>query len=151
MVARFVFVYNRFGHDLQWSIYQAEWATDIIFKNDKILPDLYDQIVRTAICEVKCPDIYDFMGKRLSKNSKPDVSTRLQTFVEGTRIKHTLKSTSIKMYDKQDCVLRIETTTSDVSSFYSRRNAAHELISNVAPVGYQSVRPSIVWELWLKP
>ena len=47
-----------------------------------------------------------------------------QTLIEGTRIKHTLGKTSVKMYDKQDRVLRIETTTSDVSSFSCYRKVA---------------------------
>lgn len=121
VVGRFVAVHERFGHSLHWSIYQAERATDIVFRNDQILPALYEQIVRTAVLEIKCPDVYRFLGKRLTSRSAQEVSNRLQTLVEGTRIKHTLGSTSIKMYDKQDRVLRIETTTSDVSSFSCHR------------------------------
>lgn len=117
-VARqYVGVYELFGHELHWSIHQAEWATDIVFKNDRVLPELYDQIVRTAAVEIRCPDVYDFLGKRLTKRSGLDVSSRLQTLMQGRRIKHTLGSTSLKMYDKHDRVLRIETTTSNVSTF----------------------------------
>ena len=96
LAKRLVAVPARFGSSLHWSIYQAEWATDIVFKNDRLLPDLYGQIVRTAAVEV---------------------GSRLQTLVQGTRIKHSLGSTSLKMYDKAGRVLRIECTTSDVSSF----------------------------------
>jgi len=114
---RWVAVDKDFGHSLHWSIYQAEWATDIVFKNDKVLPDLYAQITRTAACEVGCADIYRFLGKRHTSRSKAEVSSRLQTLVQGTRIKHTLGATSLKMYDKAGSVLRIECTTSDVKSF----------------------------------
>jgi len=110
--------------EIKWSIYQVEWATDIVFKNERVLPSLYEEIVRTAVCEVKCPDVYRFLGKRLTQTSKEKAESRLQTLVQGTRIKHSLKSTSIKMYDKQDRVLRIETTTSDVSFFQCRRSVA---------------------------
>ena len=122
MVRQVIPAAAKFGQ-VQWSLYQAEWATDIVFKNDRVLPELYQEITRTAIHEVKCPDVYCFMGKRLTKRSK-EAESRLQTLIEGTRIKHTLGKTSVKMYDKQDRVLRIETTTSDVSSFYCYRKVA---------------------------
>ena len=117
LARRFVAVHDRFGASLHWSVYQAEWATDIVFKNDRLLPDLYAQIVRTAVVEVGCADIYRFLGKRPSARSAAEVSSRLQTLVQGTRIKHTVGSTSLKMYDKAGRVLRIECTTSDISSF----------------------------------
>ena len=116
LAARFVAVHDRWGQNLHWSIYQAEWATDIVFKSTRILPSLYQELVRTAAIEIKCADIYGFLGRRrLSAKSASQVSNRLQTLIEGTRIKHTLGKTSIKMYDKQARVLRIETTTNDVS------------------------------------
>jgi len=114
---RWVAVDRDFAHSLHWSIYQAKWATDIVFKNDKVLPDLYAQITRTAACEVGCADIYRFLGKRHTTRSKAEASSRLQTLVQGTRIKHTLGATNLKMYDKAGTVLRIECTTSDVKSF----------------------------------
>lgn len=117
LARRFVAVHDRFGPTLHWSVYQAEWATDIVFKNDRVLPDLYHQIVRTAAIEVGCDDIYRFLGKRPSGRNRAEVSSRLQTLVQGTRIKHTLGSTSLKMYDKAGRVLRLECTTSDISSF----------------------------------
>ncbi len=123
--SRFVAVHKRWGYRLHWSIFQAEWATDIVFKSNRILPGLFDELVRTAAVEIKCPDIYRFLGRRLTKKSAREVCSRLQTLIEGTRIKHTLGSTSIKMYDKQGCVLRIECTTSDVSFFKHHREVKH--------------------------
>lgn len=122
---RFVAVHQRWGHDLHWSIHQAEWSTDIVFKSDRILPTLYNEVVRTAAIEVKCPDIYRFLARCLTRRSSVEVSNRLQTLIQGTRIKHTLGATSIKMYDKQDCVLRIETSTNDVSFFKHHREVKH--------------------------
>lgn len=121
---RWVGAYGQFGHQLAWTVHQAEWAMDVVFKSDRVLPGLYDQIVRTAAVEIRCPDVYDFMGKRLTKSSKLDVCSRLQTLVQGRRVKHSLGSTSIKMYDKHERVLRIETTTSDATSFTHYRKVA---------------------------
>jgi|WetSurMetagenome_2_1015567.scaffolds.fasta_scaffold135343_1 hypothetical protein len=121
MAACWVAVHGRFGHSLHWSVYQAEWSTDIVFQNDRVLPELYRQIVRTAAIEVGCADIYRFMGKKPRANGKAEPGSRLQTLVQGTRLKHTLGATSLKMYDKVGSVLRIECTTSDVTTFKHRR------------------------------
>ena len=121
MAARWVAVHGRFGQSLHWSVYQAEGSTDIVFKNDRVLPELYREIVRTAAIEVGGADIYRFMGKKPRANSKAEPSSRLQTLVPGTRLKHTLGATSLKMYDKRGSVLRIECTTSDVTTFKHRR------------------------------
>jgi hypothetical protein len=123
LARRFVAVHERFGASLHWSVYQAEWATAIVFKNDRVLPDLYAQIVRTAAVEAGCADIYRFLGKRQTARGSSEVSSRLQTLVQGTRIKHTPGPTSLKMYDKAGRVLRIECTTSDISSFTHYRKA----------------------------
>ena len=48
LAARFVAVHGRWGQGLHWSIYQAEWATDVVFKSSRILPELYEELVRTA-------------------------------------------------------------------------------------------------------
>ncbi len=121
MAARWVAVHEQFGRSLHWSVYQAEWSTDIVFKNDRVLPELYREIVRTAAIEVGGADIYRFMGKKPRAHSKAEPNSRLQTLVQGTRLKHTLGATSLKMYDKAGSVLRIECTTSDVTTFQHRR------------------------------
>jgi hypothetical protein len=45
--------------------------------------------------------------------------------IEGTCIKHRFGKCSIKMYDKHGIVLRIETTTNDVSFFKHHRRVEH--------------------------
>jgi hypothetical protein len=121
LAARWVAVHGHFGQSLHWSVYQAEWSTDIVFKNDCVLPELYREIVRTAAIEVGCSDIYRFLGKKPRANGQAETNSRLQTLVQGTRLKHTLGATSLKMYDKVGRVLRIECTTSDVTTFKHRR------------------------------
>jgi hypothetical protein len=45
--------------------------------------------------------------------------------IEGTRLRHSLGVSAIKMYDKFSHVLRIETTTNDVSFFKHYRKVVH--------------------------
>lgn len=117
VAARWVALHRDFGPSLRFSIHQAEWATDIVFKGERTLPGLYAEIIRTAACEIGAADIYHFLGRRQTVRSKKAASSRLQTLVQGTRLKHSLGATSLKMYDKAGRVLRIECTTSDVKSF----------------------------------
>ena len=49
----------------------------------------------------------------------------MSTRIEGTCIKHRLGSCSVKLYDKFGRVLRIETTTNDVSFFKHHRKVEH--------------------------
>jgi hypothetical protein len=122
LAARWVAMHERFGASLRWSVYQAERSSDIVFKkNSPVLAQLYREIGRTAAIEVGCADIYRFMGKKLRANSKAEAASWLQTLVQGTRLKHSLGSTCLKMYDKAGCVLRIECTTNDVTTFPHRR------------------------------
>jgi hypothetical protein len=51
---RFVAVHDRFAASLHWSVDQAERATGIVFKDDRLLPELHARIVRTAAVEAGC-------------------------------------------------------------------------------------------------
>jgi hypothetical protein len=50
------------------------------------------------------------------------MSASFNTRIQGTRIRHQMGPATIKMYDKFGRVLRIETTTNDVSFFKHHRN-----------------------------
>lgn len=105
-----------------WTIMQAEYSTDIIFKSPKDLHPIYEQITHTAIHAVKPDNIATFLGRKLHPNYKDEMGNHFNTRIEGTRILHTMGPTSIKMYDKMGMVLRIETTVNDVTFFKHMRN-----------------------------
>ena len=52
------------------------------------------------------------------------IGSRPSTWIEGTCIKHRLGSCSVTLYDKFARILRIETTTNDVSFFKHHRKMA---------------------------
>ena len=54
-----------------------------------------------------------------------EIGSQFSTRIEGTCIKHRFGKCSIKMYDKHGIVLRIETTTNDVSFFKHHRRVEH--------------------------
>ena len=115
--ARYCPVIKQYELSYHWSIMQAEYATDIIFTSKDALKTIYEPLIRTAIHSVKPENIATFLGKKLHPNYQGEMGNNFNTRIEGTRIKHQMGATSIKMYDKFGQVLRIETTTNDVSQF----------------------------------
>ena len=114
------------GLGYTWTLQQVECATDIMFKQPGDLEPLYDEIVRTAIFTVKPDNIATFLGQRITYNCKKEVGTNYNQRILGTRIKHHMGDVSIKMYDKFGCVLRIESTCNDISTFRVEREVQHK-------------------------
>jgi len=69
------------------------------------------------------PDVMRFLGKavpsdnRLPPRLAAEIVSDAKHRPEGARIKHRLGANSIKMYDKQGSVLRVETTIEDPAAF----------------------------------
>jgi len=118
-------VIKELDQSYHWSIMQAEYATDIVFKQQQDLQRIYDQLVRVAIHTVKPDNIATFLGKKLHFNYQGEMGNNFNTRIQGTRIKHSMGPVSIKMYDKLGLVLRIETTVNDVSFFKHYRKVEH--------------------------
>jgi hypothetical protein len=118
-------VIKKFDRSCHWSIMQAEYATDIVFKRQQDLQPVYNQLVTTAIHAVKSDNIATFLGKKVHFNCQGEMGNNFNTGIEGTRIKHSMGPVSIKMYDKFGSVLRIETTVNDVSFFKHYRTVEH--------------------------
>lgn len=116
---------DTFPEPYHWSIMQAEYATDIIFKCREDLTLLYDSLVRTAIHAVKADNVATFLGRKLHGNFEGEIGNDFHTRIEGTRIKHHMGWAAIKMYDKFGLVLRIETTVNDVTVFKHHREVVH--------------------------
>jgi len=134
---RYCPVIKKLGVVYRWSIMQAEYATDIIFKSAEDLKYLYETIVHTAIHSVKPENIATFLGQKLHGNYEGEIGNRFNKRILGTRIKHQMGAVSIKMYDKFGYVLRIETTTNDVSQFKHSREVQQRdgtVIQKVAPM-----------------
>ena len=119
-------VHEQFGQVYHWSIMQAERATDIVFKKQEDLQQIYGDLIKTAIHTVKPDNIATFLGKKLDPRYKGEVGNNYNIRIEGSRIKHTMGINSIKMYDKFSKILRIETTTNDVSFFKHYRKVEHK-------------------------
>ncbi len=99
-----------------WSIQESEWATDVMFRDARTLAQLYPHLIRHATTHLGSRDVLRFLGRRVPAhggvNGKfaGEVVSDLRARPEGLRIKHRVNGNSLKMYDKQGSVLRIETT-----------------------------------------
>lgn len=118
-------VYSSFNQDYHWSIMQAEYATDIVFKKQEYLQSIYSELTATAIHTVKPDNIATFLGHKVDSKYQGQIGNNYNIRIEGSRIKHTMGKSSIKMYDKFSKILRIETTTNDVSFFKHYREVEH--------------------------
>jgi len=88
------------------------------------LAAVYPTLCRHAIEHLHSPDVLRCLGRQHA--GKQQVTSDLKRRVEGLRVKHHVGANSIKMYDKQQRVLRIETTLNDPSKFRVWRRAEHE-------------------------
>jgi len=93
-----------------WSVYESEWATDVMFRLPSALAAIYPALARGVITAFGSSNVLRFLGKRPTGVPQAEVSTDYRRRPEGLRVKHAVGSNSVKMYDKQGSVLRVETT-----------------------------------------
>ena len=99
-----------------WSVSESEYATDVMFKNPAALARLYPALVHQGIQHFGSTDVLRFLGHktqangRVHGNHQGEVLSSLKHRPEGLRLKHQANGNSIKLYDKQGSVLRVETT-----------------------------------------
>lgn len=103
--------------DYYWTWRQGEYATDVMFKDAASLKEIYPRLVRHSLLTFGCRDLLRFLGRRVNRRFSGEVTTEYHDRVEGVCVKHWVEENSIKMYDKQGSVLRIETTINNPRRF----------------------------------
>ena len=120
-------MFSNFPVDYYWSTHQSEWATDIMFRDTATLAHLYPKLVHHGLVTFMSPDIMRFLGRNIPpggnipKNFNAEVVSDIKKRVEGVRIKHRHGNNSIKLYDKQGSIMRVETLITDPSDYKSFR------------------------------
>jgi len=100
---------------------QVEFATDVLFHKQAEFQPLYQAIIRTAVQAVKADNVATFLGRKLTTAYQGEVGNDFSTRIQGTRIRHQMGPTSIKLYDKAGIMARVECTTNDASFFKIHR------------------------------
>jgi hypothetical protein len=103
-------MFDDFAADYYWSVHQSEWATDVMFRNSSALAAIYPSLVRHGMTTFSSPDVMRFLGGKVHGAFKGEIISDFKNRPEGVRIKHRVGQNSVKLYDKQGSVLRVETT-----------------------------------------
>jgi hypothetical protein len=125
-----------------WSADETEWATDVLFRTPSALARLYPRLVRHALTAFGSGDVLRFLGKRprVQKFTVAEVLSHLGRRPEGVRVKHALDRNSVKMYDKQETVLRVETTINNPRQMQVYRASED---NPAGPKSYQKLRKGV--------
>jgi hypothetical protein len=105
------------GRDYYWSASQTEFATDARFRDAASLAAVYPQFVHHGIRSFGSADVLRFLGRRQPSSFRGEVTSTLKRRPEGVRLKHVVNGNSLKVYDKQGSVLRVETTIVNAADF----------------------------------
>jgi hypothetical protein len=115
-----------------WSVEQSEWATDLVFGTPAELAALYPRLVHHAITTFSSRDVLRFLQQKVPATGglygrfAGEVVSDLKRRPEGVRIKHASGLNSLKLYDKQGQVLRVETTIHDARDLKVYRPAGDD-------------------------
>jgi len=105
-----------------WTLWQNEWASDLIFDTSSTLAPIMDRLLRHAHMTGTSARVLRYLDRPLTMAGKPyarskeDVVTRVLDFNEGLRVRHWVDHNSVKVYNEQN-VLRIETTINNPGQF----------------------------------
>lgn len=99
-----------FHQEYYWSAAQTEYATDLLFADAASLAALYPQFLHHAMRSFGSQSVLRFLGKAKPQCFRGEVTSTLKRRTEGVCLRHTVNGNSIKVYDKQGSVLRVETT-----------------------------------------
>ena len=100
-----------------WMVRESECATDVMFQSPEALAEVYPALCRQAVEQFSAPRVLRFLGRRTNTRYNGELCTRLERRVEGVCVKHYVEENSLKMYDKQGSVLRVETTINQPRRF----------------------------------
>ena len=98
------------------------------FQSPEELSALSPRLVHYAITTFGCRDVLRFLGKRgsVQQFKSAEILSHLGTRSEGVRVKHAINRNSVKMYDKQGSVLRVETTINNTRQMKVYRAAEND-------------------------
>jgi hypothetical protein len=129
-----------------WSLEQSEWATDILFRSPEALAELYPHLFRHAAYDFRSTEVMQFLGRKLTVKGRipgpfrGEVVSDVAKRADHLRLKHRVNKNWLKMYDKHQRVLRVETTLNDVKDMKVFRRAESDPKS---PRKWRSLRKGV--------
>ncbi|MEK7754190.1 MAG: hypothetical protein AAB403_06075 [Planctomycetota bacterium] len=129
-----------------WTLWQSEWASDIVMESPAELKATMDALVRHAVLTGTSTRVLRYMGRPITASGRPhaglthDVTSRVLDFHEGVRVRHWVDQNSIKIYNEYN-VLRCEMTMNWPGMFRVYRRAQGEPAS--APKQRRALRKGV--------
>jgi hypothetical protein len=110
-------VFGSYRAEYYWTGHETEWASDIMFRDAADLAALSAPLARHGVAILGSRDVLHFLGRKLSPSLRAEVTSHLKCRPEGVRVLHSVGRNSVKAYDKQGSVLRVETTINNPRDF----------------------------------
>jgi hypothetical protein len=111
-----------------------------------VLAEWYPALLRRGLDTFQSPDVLRFLGHKLPAHGGVNgnylglVQSDLKRRHEGVRIKHRVGKNSVKMYNKQPTVLRVETTINDARDL---KSFCHKEGDPAGPLQWLPLRKSV--------
>lgn len=116
------------GLSYYWTLWQSEWATDLIYPSPKHIVPIAESLMRHAFATGTSDRILRYLDHPLKKDGTPradlsqEVASRLRDgFHEGLRVRHWAGGNSVKCYNELN-VLRVEMTMNQPDRFRAHRH-----------------------------
>jgi len=113
------------GLQYYWTSPETEYASDVMFSDRDKLAALYPSLIQHGITSFGCERVLRFLHRTPQLSKDGEVKSDRARRPEGVRLKHWVKSNSLKMYDKGS-VLRVEMTINQPKDFTVVRPPAHD-------------------------
>ena len=115
-----------------WTLWQSEWATDLIYPSPKDIAPITDCLLRHAFMTGTGERVLRYLDHPLKKDGKlradlnHEVTSRLLDFNDGVRVRHWVDGNSVKCYNELN-VLRVEMTMNQPGMFRVHRHTQGQL------------------------
>lgn len=114
-----------------WTLWQSEWATDLIFPTTRHIEGIADSLLRHAFMTGTATQVLRYLDRPLTKAGRPranmnsEVTGRVLDFGDGVRVRHWVDKNSVKAYNEGN-TFRVETTMNQPGMFQVHRRAQGE-------------------------
>lgn len=114
-----------------WTLWESEWATDLIFPSAGDIAPIADSLLRHALMTGTGNRVLRYLDRPLKLDGAPradmphEVTSRLLDFQDGLRVRHWVNSNSVKAYNELN-VFRVEMTMNQPGMFRVHRQAQGE-------------------------
>ena len=91
-----------------WTLWQSEWATDLIFPSARDIAPITDTLLRHAFMTGTATNVLHYLDRSITKQGKPhsrmnnEGTSRLLAFNDGVRARHWVDKNSVKIYNEQN-------------------------------------------------